>query len=163
VTPVRANRRGSASFAVDRGVPLSARRRLARTSPILLLFNASLSLLATLPRAFEVYGTLSSPAIKRITKIGYIEYQFPREIIPSAPYARQPYCDLHRMAAVRKQRSFANVSRMSQLVALPAQFSSFSKKPNDLVERGAILPEKLMSTFEHAQGRSWDFCNHAFL
>ena len=84
-----------------RGVPLSVRRRSARTSPILLLFNPSLSLLATLPRAFEVYGTLSSPAIKRITKIGYIEYQFPREIIPPAPYARQPYCDLHRMAAVR--------------------------------------------------------------
>jgi hypothetical protein len=64
---------------------------LARTSPILLLFNPSLSLLATLPQAFEVYGTLSSPAIKRITKIGYIEYQFPREIIPPAPLRKETY------------------------------------------------------------------------
>lgn len=56
--------------------------------------------LGNLVTAFE--ALLSSPAIKRITKIGYIERQFPREIIPPAPCARQPCCDLHRMAASRK-------------------------------------------------------------
>jgi len=41
--------------------------------------------------------------------------------------------------------------------------SSFRKKPDDLGERGAILPEKQMATFEHAQGGSRDSFRHAFL
>jgi len=49
------------------------------------------------------------------------------------------------------------------LPASPAQFFSFCKKPDDLSERGAILPEKLVATFEHAQGRSWDSSHHTLL
>jgi hypothetical protein len=49
------------------------------------------------------------------------------------------------------------------LAASPTQFSSFCKKPDDLSERGAILPEKLMATFEHAQGCSWDSSHHTLL
>ena len=40
---------------------------------------------------------------------------------------------------------------------------SFCKKPDDLGERGAILPEKLMAALEHEQGSSWDSSHHALL
>jgi hypothetical protein len=54
-------------------------------------FNPCLSLVATLPQAFEVYGTLSSPGIKRDNEIGYVEYQSPREVIPPAPLRKETY------------------------------------------------------------------------
>ena len=52
---------------------------------------------------------------------------------------------------------------VDELAALPAQLSSLCKKPDDLGERGAILPEKSMAAFEHAQGRPWDSSSHVFL
>jgi hypothetical protein len=43
----------------------------------------------------------------------------------------------------------AVANQVAAMAASPA-ISSFCKKPDDLRERGAILPEKLMATFEHA-------------
>ena len=65
--------------------------------------------------------------------------------------------------AARSSRSDAPAQGAFELPASPAQFFSFCKKPDDLSERGAILPEKLVATFEHAQGRSWDSSHHTLL
>ena len=56
--------------------------------------------------------------------------------------------------------AFPGVSRRPSLRALDELAASFRKKPDDLGERGAILPEKLMAAFEHAQGRAWDSLRH---
>src|SRR5271166_6827277 len=59
--------------------------------------------------------------------------------------------------------SHQRMSMRGRAPALPAQLSSFCKKPDDLGERRAILPEKLMAAFEHAQDRPWDSSSHVFL
>jgi hypothetical protein len=67
----------------------------------------------------------------------------------------------HTNGKIEQKRSLPR--RGEWVTRLAGTVFSFCKKPDDLGERGAILPEKLMATLEHEQGSSWDSSHHALL